>query len=277
MHTRFTKTRSILNKIHRHFSKIAPKYENLRTTDLEPIVFITNKLHHLPKIHIAKVGCGNGRYAVEFFRHLGNKCHIHCIDKNHSMLRHMEEQFRQYNIKNFQVIKSGAEKIPLGTDSIDSVVTFNAVHHFHLTKFLMEATRILKDNAQLFVYTRLRTQNARNIWGRYFPMFHEKETRLYELDELEEAIEKTPNLKLNSVQVFEYQRVSNLERLVEQARHKHYSTFSLYTKKEFEESLHKFKENILKNFEDPDSISWKDENVLLVIDNLQGVPFRNKV
>jgi hypothetical protein len=31
----------------------------------------------------------------------------------------------------------------------------------------------LKGAGRLFIYTRLRSQNRRNIWGRFFPRFHE--------------------------------------------------------------------------------------------------------
>jgi len=59
-----------------------------------------------------------------------------------------------------------------------------------------------------------------------------------------------------------------LKKLVEKAKNHHYSTFKFYGKKEFSEALHKFRENILRHYEDPDKISWKDENTLLVIENI---------
>ena len=41
--------------------------------------------------------------------------------------------------------------------------------------------------------TLLRRQNLRSIWGRYFPSFHQKETRLYEVDQLIDLMEKYPD------------------------------------------------------------------------------------
>jgi hypothetical protein len=66
----------------------------------------------------------------------------------------------------------------------------------------------------------------------HFPNFTDKETRLYELDELEHMIENTPNMNLKSIQFFEYKRSSTLARLEEQAKGYHYSTFRLFSKKE---------------------------------------------
>lgn len=131
--------------------------------------------------------------------------------------------------------------MPLENDSLDFIVIFNAVHHFDMPNFLKEASRILKNKSRLFVYTRLQSPNARNVWGIHFPNFSEKETRLYELDELEHLIENTPNLRLKSIRFFEYERASILVRSEEQTRGYHYSTFRLFSKKEFGRSLEIFK------------------------------------
>ena len=51
------------------------------------------------------------------------------------------------------------------------------------------------------------------IWGRYFPHFCEKETRLFESDELEQMISATPRLRMEDVKFFRYQRASSLGKL----------------------------------------------------------------
>ena len=56
--------------------------------------------------------------------------------------------------------------------------------------FLQEASKTLKDGGYVFVYTRLKSQNARNIWGCFFPKFTEKEKRLYDLSNVEIWIDK---------------------------------------------------------------------------------------
>ena len=263
------KKNSVLDKMHDHFLHIAPQYCNLRTTDLGPMLFITNKLQDLPSIHAADIGCGAGRYSVKFVQHLGEKCHLFCLDNNREMLRHLKNHFVKNRITNFTPIRSDSHKIPLQTDSLDCVMSFNAIHHFALSDFLKESSRVLKNNGKLFVYTRLRDQNAKTIWGMHFPSFNKKEDRLYELDELKAAFEKDPNLNINSVKFFEHNRVYPLEKLVEQVKNHHYSTFKFYRKQEFKESLHKFVQNILNHYDDLDKISWKDQNTLLVVENRQ--------
>lgn len=259
----------MLSKMHDHFFHIAPQYRRLRTTDLGPITFIANKIRDIPSIQAADIGCGAGRYSLSLVQHVGQKCHLFCVDNNMEMLRHLKNHFRENKITNFTPMRSDSHKIPLRTDSLDCVVSFNAIHHFSLSNFLRESSRILKDNGKLFVYTRLRDQNARTIWGTHFPSFTNKESRLYELEELKAAFEKDPNLNINSVKLFEHHRVFPLERLVEQAKNHHYSTFKFYKKREFKEALHKFVQNILNHYDDLDKITWKDQNTLLVIENNQ--------
>ncbi|MGI0027293.1 MAG: class I SAM-dependent methyltransferase [Nitrosopumilaceae archaeon] len=269
MKTHFGKKKSMLGKMHDHFLHIAPQYRELRTTDLGPILFITNKLRDLPSITAADIGCGAGRYSLKFVDHLGEKCHLYCIDNNIGMLKQLKEYFTNHNIVNFRPIISDSHKIPLQANSLDCVMTFNAIHHFSLPHFLKESSRILKNNGKLFVYTRLRDQNAKTIWGMHFPSFHKKEKRLYELDELKTAFEKDPNLNIDTIKFFEHHRVYPLEKLVEQVKNHHYSTFKFYKKLEFKEALHKFVQNILNHYDDLDKISWKDHNTLLVIENKQ--------
>lgn len=252
---------------HYHFSKIAEKYRNLRRTDLEPILYIEKKLRKLTKIEAADIGCGDGRYNLKLFEHLDGRLFLHCVDSNKKMLEQLETYLIQHKIKNFQIIETFASKLPLEDSSLDGVFTFNAIHHFPLLAFLKEASRVLKDDGYLFIYTRSREQNSKNIWGRYFPLFTQKETRLYDLDGLESVLREVLRLKIESTEVFEYKRVSTLDWLVEQAEEHHYSTFDLYTKTEFEESLDKFKRNLKDRFKYLENITWFDQNVLLVIRN----------
>jgi len=254
-----------MKKMHHHFSGVARKYRGLRTTDIEPLLFIKEQLGKLRKLEAADVGCGTGRYDLKFFRYLGERLYLHCIDSNEEMLKQLNEYLGQHKIKNFTTVKAIASDLPLKDDSIDCVFTFNAIHHFQPLGFLSETSRILKDKGYLFIYTRLRSQNSRNIWGRFFPLFSQKETRLYELDGLRSILQSIPKLKIESIESFKYKRVSSLDNLVDKAKNHHYSTFYLYAKEELEQSLIEFKQNLRKRFKDPKNIIWHNENILFVV------------
>ena len=252
-------------RIGSHFSKIAHIYDDLRTTDLEPILFIRKRLEHLSKIEAVDVGCGGGRYDVRLFEQLGERLSLTCIDDSDEMLKELTRTLEKHKIENFKTIRTQARVLPLRDSSTDVVITLNALHHFIVLDFLQEASRILKDEGYLFIYTRLRQQNKESIWGRFFPQFHEREKRLHELCELKEMLRNVPALKLESTDYFRYKRTAKLKTLITQAKHHHYSTFYLYDQREFEEALRRFEANIIHHFKDPDDIVWHDENIMLTL------------
>ena len=249
-----------------HFSLIAPRYKSLRTTDLEPVLYIKEQLKNLTTIQAADIGCGSGRYPARLLQHLRGRLHFLCVDYSQMMLRQLTAHLTRQGIQSFQAIRASAMDLPVRDAAIDCVLTFNAIHHFEIPPFLREAERVLKDGGYLFIYTRLRSQNGKNIWGTFFPMFAAKETRLYEINELQSALAaETPRLEIDNLRLFRYERHSSLTRLVEQATHFHYSTFRLYAQSEFKDSLEQFRRNIQQYFDDLNNISWADENILLVI------------
>jgi len=261
-----TQNEIIINKqnLHNHFSSIASKYRSVRTLDLKPVLHITNQINGKSKINMADIGCGDGRYSLEFLRHFGDKCYMHCVDFNENMLKSLEGYFTEQNTTNFCTRLGDANRLPLDNDSMDCIVTFNAIHHFDVPKFLSESVRSLKDDGHLFIYTRLRNQNYRSIWGEQFPLFAQVETRLYELDELKHYIQEA-DMRIHSTRVFGYHRTSSLRRLITQAENNHYSTFALYGKEAFQESLMAFQQNIKDSFDDLEQVKWTDENILIEI------------
>jgi len=257
------------NDISLHFSQVAEHYRDLRTTDPEPIIYITQELGSildLPRIDIADIGCGGGRYSLLLARCLDGKVRLSCIDNNEHMLEALSTYLSANGISKFVSVKSDAESLPFGDNSFDCILTFNAVHHFKLRDFLVESARILRDRSLFFIYTRTPGQNSRNIWGRYFPQFCQKETRLYRQDELEQAVSAVPALRLRSMKHFKYERVASLERLIEKAENHHYSTFWLYSEPEFAVALAEFRQNIRNHFSNPNQVRWLDEYLLLVIE-----------
>lgn len=227
-------------------------------------MFLKKKLRKYPKIIAADVGCGAGRYDKALVQNFGKRLFLYCVDANKEMLKQLKSLLN-HRIKHYKIIQSSVEKIPLGGNSLDIVFTFNAIHHFPILKFFRESARLLRKNGWLFVYTRLRSQNRRNIWGKYFPRFNEKETRLYELHELKRQLAKVKGLKIESIEYFKYPRRSSLDRLIEQAQNHHYSTFYLYTTNEFENAMRKFKITIQRIFKNANRVQWFDENILLVV------------
>jgi len=254
-----------LNAIQHHFSRIADRYRQLRTTDEEPIDFIAKELRELLYVEAADVGCGCGRYSSLLYKYMGSKLRLSCVDVTHSMLKELDRYLRAYAIGNLVAINAAAESLPFRSGTLDCVLSFNAVHHFNLLAFLQESARVLRYGGYLFIYTRLREQNYRNIWGWHFPKFCCKETRLHSLNTFIHTVERVSRLQLQSTEHFEYERFSTLEQLVERARAHHYSTFSLYSAQELEKSTAGFRRNIARSYKDVNRLRWLDEYTLFVI------------
>ena len=155
---------------------------------------------------------------------------------------------------------SAAEELPLRTASLDLVTAFNCVHHFDLGRFLTAVARVLQPDGQLFIYTRTPQQNARTIWGRYFPGFTEHEQRLHSEAAFRDAVRRTDGLTVVATQTFRHPRSSTAGRLRAQAEGHHYSTFSLYTPDELRASIATF----LARLPGPE-VSWVDEHLLVVV------------
>ena len=255
-----------LKNVQSHFSEIAAQYRGLRITDPDPILSIKARLRDSPsRIIAADIGCGGGRYDLELFHYLDERLFLYCVDSNRQMLDEVDGYLSRHGIRDFKIKQSLDRQLPFEDASLDCLFTFNAIQHFTLPRFLKETERVVKDEGRLFIYTRLRSQNRRNIWGQHFPLFHQKETRLYESWELEDILKKVPNLELEGTEYFRFEREASLNRLIERARNHHYSTFSLYSKSEFERCCEEFEKNLRSSFSDLKSIRWSDHNILLVV------------
>ena len=129
-----------------HFSSIAQKYKDLRTTDLLLLSVIKKKLEYLTEIEAADFGCGTGRYDLKLFQYLGERLSLVCIDRNESMLNELTRNLNGHKIRKFEAIRALASALPLSANSLDSIFAFNAIHHFNLLYFLREASRVLRSD-----------------------------------------------------------------------------------------------------------------------------------
>ncbi len=249
--------------MHDHFSGVAASYNVLRTTDLEPILFIKSMLGNHRSLRAIDVACGGGRYSLLLCQHLED-LELSLHDLNESMLAEAIRYFAEHQVVALRAVEADIAGLHLPDGSLDAVFTFNAIHHFDPDLLVQKAARALVVGGHLFIYTRLRSQNARSVWGRYFPDFAKKEDRLYRLSDIESWSEATDDLTTRQIHRFRYRRSASLAELLHQARNKHYSTFSLYSATEFDRALVEFDRTIRKRFADPDHVEWTDENIMVV-------------
>jgi len=241
-----------------HFERVAAVYESLRTTDEAPVRRIGQLLPDRPVTGL-DVGCGTGRYSRLLRGLLPDGSLLVGSDVSAAMLAQLKAGNHGRALGVVPLL-STAEELPLRTASLDLVTAFNCVHHFDLGRFLSAAARVLRPSGQIFIYTRTPQQNARTIWGRYFPGFTEREQRLHSEASIRAAVGRSDGLKVLGTQTFRHSRSSTAERLRAQAEGRHYSTFSLYTPEELRASIATFLAAL------PGARpSWVDEHLLIVI------------
>ena len=235
-----------------HFDSIAGSYRALRVTDDEPVLHINRLLSERPLVGV-DIGAGTGRYTERLLKLAPTGSFVVAADLNGAMV---DKLVRNIARRGIHALRCDSEQLALSDGSVDFLTTFNAVHHFDLASFVAQAGLVLKPGGDLFVYTRTPAQNAASIWGRLFPGFAARETRLWSESQLRDAL-----CPLGPVQTttFSFTRRATPARLAEQARGRHYSTFSLYDHDELTSSLDEFLE-ALGNTEE---VTWADQNLLV--------------
>jgi ubiquinone/menaquinone biosynthesis C-methylase UbiE len=240
-----------------HFERVAVVYESLRTTDEAPVRAIGQLLPDRPVTGL-DIGGGTGRYTRLLRALLPGGSRLAAADVSAAMLAQLKAANGGHAC-GVVPLRAAAEELPVRAASLDVVTAFNCVHHFDLGRFLGAVARVLAPGGQLFIYTRTPQQNARTIWGRYFPGFTAHEQRLHSEDALRDAVRRTGGLQVVATQTFQHPRTSTAGRLRAQAEGRHYSTFSLYTPEELRASIATFLARLPSA-----EVCWVDENLLIV-------------
>ncbi len=123
---------------------------------------------------------------------------------------------------------------------------------------------MLTPTGQLVVYTRTPEQNRRTIWGRHFPEFAARETRLYRVKDVRAALQATGAFGSVRAQTVKWTVTTSLSRLVEQATHYHYSTFRLYSDDALRAAIDTFRQRVRQAFRDVTHITHDNDHVLVI-------------
>jgi len=144
-----------------------------------------------------------------------------------------------------------AETLPFQNAVFDTVLSFNALHHFDLDTVLAAAARVLRCDGLLTVYTRTREQNRRTVWGELFPHFADRETRLFTHADLQGALARRTEFESVTLKLVPWTLRMTASRLVEQATGRYYSTFNFFTSEDFGAALATFEARLAANYSDP--------------------------
>src|SRR5512139_1886431 len=99
-----------------HFSDVADKYNEIRTTDQEPIEYIRDLFSNRAQLIAVDIGCGPGRYALRLLQKMP-QLHLICLDQSSKMIAETTRLLHVANIDRFEATIADASAFPLGPHS----------------------------------------------------------------------------------------------------------------------------------------------------------------
>lgn len=256
-------------RIRDHFAAIAPRYRALREFDRRAVGRVVQHLRRWldarPAAAVLDVGAGTGRYTEAVVEQLREHCsallHAAALDASRHMMASRTTRGRKTHV--LHRVVGAAEDLPFGSGTFDAVLTFNALHHFELDDFLRASARVLRSRGVLIAYTRTPEQNRRTVWGRLFPDFAERETRLLPLSRLRAAVNACGEFLEPAFETIPWWIRTSMSRLEEQARAYCYSTLQHYTPAELESAIDTFLGRLSETYDDPSDIVVRNDHLLL--------------
>ncbi len=254
-----------------HFAKVSARYRTLRELDLDAVRLISDRVARTADpgrpVRLLDVATGSGRYldAISHFLTSVRAMEVVPIglDLSPAMLAQARIRHGHAGLRARHLV-GAVETLPFRTASCDAMTCFNAVHHVDLARFAAEASRVLTPSGQLVVYTRTPEQNRRTIWGRHFPEFAARETRLHGVEDLRAALLATGAFASVRAQTVPWTVTTSLARLVEQATQYHYSTFRLYSDDALRAAIDTFRHRVGQAFRDATRITHDNDHVLVM-------------
>ena len=254
-----------------HFAKVSAPYRTLRELDFEAVRIVSDVVARAVDpgrpVRLVDIATGSGRYLGAVNHCLGSALAMQVVsiglDLSPPMLRQARIRNRRAGLRTRHLV-GAVETLPFRASSCDVMTCFNAVHHFDLARFAGEASRVLTPSGQLVVYTRTPEQNRRTIWGRHFPEFATRETRLHEVNDVRASLEATGAFRSVRAQTVAWPVITSLVRLVEQVTHYHYSTFRLYSEDELRAAIDIFRQRVRQAFRDMTHITHDNDHVLVI-------------
>ncbi len=255
-----------------HFTEVSSHYERFRELDLRAVHVISEVLalaidQRRRVVQLLDVGTGEGRYldavSESLSASLANRVLPIGVDLAPAMLTQARVRNRHVGL-GAQYLVSASEMLPFLTASCDAITCFNAVHHFELARFIDEVARVLSPSGQLVLYTRTPEQNRCTIWGRYFPEFATRETKLYRSSDLQLALQSAEVFDSVRVQMIPWKITTSLSRLIDQVVHFHYSTFRLYSNDLLREAIDIFQYRVRQAFSDMARITFDNDHTVVI-------------
>ena len=247
-----------------HFSEVANHYEQLRENVYLIDIIDSMKKHTTKNDLLMDIACGTGRISTDICKSLDLRLIL--IDKNIHMLNVAMKKIntqskgnKLINMDIYDFLENNGKTDNVKINDINIFTCFNAIHWTGLGLF-KKLEEKMAPGSLFIILTRTKKQNKESFFGVNFPKFADKETRLFSLNQLLDEFKKC-NLSIVDTKFLKHQILQKKSKLLEQAKRKSYSTFSLYSNKEYEKAMRIFKDNISSM---PEMLDVQYENLLII-------------
>ena len=170
---------------------------------------------------LVDVACGTGDIGKLYLDKTDIHNHITCIDPNKGMIAKGKEKLKNY--KNVKWIISGAEKLPVESNSFDFyTISFGLRNTKDLDKSLSEAYRVLKKGGRFFCleFSKIQNKNLEFIYKKYSKLIPligkyvvgQREPYDYLIESIDNFVNQEELLefmKMNKFQKCNYRNLSN--------------------------------------------------------------------
>ena len=234
-----------------NIAQLAAGYDDKRRMDPAEFERLLEWISHYGKVtgQVLEVGCGTGFYLVPLAQRLPG-AHYCGIDIADAMLTQASAKAKDKGLGNCLLAKADAHYLPFKEESFDFVLMSQVLHYFqNMPRVAAGVHRVSKQGARLLIITTSHPQLRSQVDLAFFPGISTRDVaRLPSIVEIRRLFEEHGFKLFASVEFAATFRASSTDALVEWVARKPWSSYLLFSDKEFNRRLSAFRRNLKKTF-----------------------------
>lgn len=232
-------------------TELAAGYDAKRQMNPAEFERLLECIFHYGKIagRVLEIGCGTGFYLVPLAqRLLGARCYG--IDITEAMLAQANAKAKEKGRGNCLLARADAHYLPFKEEAFDFLLLSQVLHYFHdRDRVAADVHRVSKQGARLLVITTSHPQLRSQIDLAFFPGISIRDVaRVPSLEEIRHLFEEHGFELFAAVEFASTFRASSADTLAEWVARKPWSSYLLFSDKEFTQRLKTFTRNLKKTF-----------------------------
>lgn len=232
-------------------TELASNYEDKRRMEPQDFDRLINYILHYGKVEgdVLEIGCGPGYYLVPLAQRLP-EASFYGVDITDAMLASAKAKVNRQAVTNCSLAKGNAHYLPLADYAFDFVLMSQVLHYFeNLPVVIAEVYRVAKPKARVLVITSSHLQMKSQLDIALFPGLVKRDTaRIPSIEKIRYLFESGGFEILAAVAFASTFRFPSIEALVERVAQKPWSSYQLFSQREFTRRFRVFKRKLYQKF-----------------------------